>query len=295
MQNQSYIIIYILSMIVLMLVGFYVYKSRKKLDEMHGMMIGMTFGMFAGLLTSTLYLIPTGNFLNGVIIGSVVGLLFGFPFGKIGGHLGIVEGVIAGPMGGMMGAMLGQMIRPFNIEVFIPFFMLIFLITMLGIVYAISCGVACCNTNNKILKKPKLSKQTIGIGLIITIIILIVSVTLSFSNDTKELKLPKYLADAAKQESKEAVIKEGYQEINLRITSLGYKPNIIVAKKGIPLKINIDADDNAGCSREIVFPDFNINKIIPSEGTFIQIAPEKEGTYKFRCSMDMVRGNLIIQ
>ena len=63
MENQSYIIIYILYIIVLAVVSIYVYKLRKMIDEMHGMMIGMTFGMFAGLITATLFLIPTGNFL----------------------------------------------------------------------------------------------------------------------------------------------------------------------------------------------------------------------------------------
>ncbi len=301
MQNQSFIIIYILLMIILSLVGFYTYIFRKKLDEMHGMMVGMTFGMFAGLITSTLYLIPTGNFLNGVIIGSIVGLLFGFPFGKIGGHLGIMEGIIAGPMGGMMGAMLGQMVRPFNIELFIPFFIFIFLITISGILYAVNCG-NCCNSIKKVkILERKIPKKILIVSLIVSILILIISINLSFSNDIKSnyddgLKLPKYLQEIAKKESKEASIKGDYQEIDLKITGLGYKPNIILAKKGIPLKINIYAETNAGCGGEILFPDFNIDELIPFGGSkLIIINPDKEGTFKFRCSMDMLRGNLIIQ
>lgn len=115
MKNISYIVIFTLAIEVLLAVAIYAYKRRDAIDEMHGMMIGMTLGMFSGLVTATLFLIPTGNFLNGVIIGSLVGLAFGIPLGRLGGHLGVIEGVMAGPMGGMMGAMLGLMIRPFSV------------------------------------------------------------------------------------------------------------------------------------------------------------------------------------
>ena len=312
MENQSYIIIYILYIIVLAVVSIYVYKLRKMIDEMHGMMIGMTFGMFAGLITATLFLIPTGNFLYGVIIGSIVGLLFGIPFGKLGGHLGIMEGTIAGPMGGMMGAMLGQMIRPFDIELFIPFFTFVFLITMIGITYAVNCRVSCCNTEqNK--EKNKLSKGFILLWLVTIIFLLTISVILPFSIDAdkktplkasdslseknnQSLQLPPYLQELMKEDKKEAVIKGDYQEIDLQISASKYSPNVITAKKNIPLRINLFADENAGCAREIIFPDFNIDKIVPAGGKeIIEISPTEEGEFKFRCSMDMIKGKLIIK
>jgi hypothetical protein len=139
-------ITYVVSLAVLIGVAYYANRHKRKLDEMHGMMVGMTFGMTAGLLTSTLYLIPTGEFLNGVIFGSIAGLVFGLPFGRFGGHLGVMEGIVAGPMGGMMGAMLGQMVRPFDIELFVPFFAFIFLLTMVGVSYTVHCGASCCPT-----------------------------------------------------------------------------------------------------------------------------------------------------
>lgn len=144
-SNLTYIIIFTLAIEVLVFVSIYAYKNKNILDEMHGMMVGMTLGMMSGLIAATLYLIPTGNFLNGVIIGSIVGLIFGMPLGKLGGHLGLMEGVMAGPMGGMMGAMLGQMVRPFSIEIFMPFLMFIFLLTMIGITYAVHCK---CNSEH---------------------------------------------------------------------------------------------------------------------------------------------------
>ncbi len=307
MEIPSYWIVYILYIAVMLVVSVHVYKVRKKIDEMHGMMIGMTFGLIGGLITATLFLIPTGNFLYGVIIGSIVGLLFGVPFGKLGGHLGIMEGTIAGPMGGMMGAMLGQMVRPFDIEVFIPFLTSIFLITMIGITYAVNCRVSCCSPNKTSKAKNEISNQFILFGSL-TAVLLLASVLLSFPIDSASGKTtgnvlssnqgytaPDYL-QITKEEIAEATIKDSYQEIDLKITVAKYSPNVIVAKKGIPLKINLHADENAGCAREIVFPDFGISKIVsPNKVETIEINTDQAGEFKFRCSMDMIRGKLIIK
>ncbi len=300
-ENQPYLIIYLLFLAIMIAVSIYVYKQRRNIDEMHGMMIGMTFGMIAGLITATLYLIPTGNFLYGVIMGSIIGLIFGIPFGKLGGHLGIMEGVIAGPMGGMMGAMLGQMIRPFDIDIFIPFFTFIFIITMTGIAYAVNCRVNCCMPEQN--KKNKVSNKFILTWAIILISFIIISIILPFSvqevtgttTTDNQLSLPPYLQELTKEEKKEAEVKGNYQEVDVRITSSKYTPNTIIAKEKIPLKINFYADENAGCAREVVFPDFKIIKLIPGGGkATVDINPDKKGTFKFRCSMDMMRGKLIV-
>ncbi|MBI4738963.1 cupredoxin domain-containing protein [Candidatus Woesearchaeota archaeon] len=310
MEYQSYVIIYVLYLAVILAVSIYVYRLRKLIDEMHGMMIGMTFGMIAGLITATLFLIPTGNFLYGFIIGSIIGLFFGVPFGKLGGHLGIMEGTIAGPMGGMMGAMLGQMIRPFSIEIFMPFFTFIFLIMIVGIAYAVNCRVRCCNTEKNRVKN-KISNKIILFWSLVIIFLLTASVILSFSintnsktnlkssnaqQDNQNLRLPPYLQELTKEDIKETVIKGNYQEIDLQITASKYSPNVIIAKKNIPLKINLYAAENAGCAREIIFPDFNVDKIVPAGGKeTIEINPTEAGEFKFRCSMDMVKGKLIIK
>ncbi|MBI2547920.1 cupredoxin domain-containing protein [Candidatus Woesearchaeota archaeon] len=318
MQYLSYLMMYVLYFAVIIIVSVYVYKSRKIIDEMHGMMIGMTLGMLTGLITATLFLIPTGNFLYGVIIGSIVGLLFGIPFGKLGGHLGIMEGIIAGPMGGMMGAMLGQMVRPFSIEIFIPFFTLVFLLTVVGITYAVNCRLNIHNggEHTQQHRNDILPRKLLLLWSFITLFLLIASIVLPFSlepnkktspsvtdllaktseKDNNTGQLPSYLQELMKEERQEAIIRGDYQEIDLRIGASKYSPNVIVAIKGIPLKINLYADENAGCTREIVFPDFNVDKIVPAGGKeSIEIMPQEAGEFPFRCSMDMVRGKLIIQ
>lgn len=300
---NPYLIIYLLSLAIMLAVAYYIYNLRKNLDEMHGMMVGMTLGMLSGLMAATFYVIPTGNFLNGVILGSIAGLVFGIPLGKLGSHLGIMEGVIAGPMGGMMGAMLGQMVRPFSIEIFVPFLMIIFLITIIGISYTVHCRASCCEPEQN--KKPKASKTFIISWIAAAILLLAMSLILPFSVEdsiaktslknyaTGESSLPPALQELTREERKETSLKEGYQEVDLRVTSSRYYPNVIVAKKGIPLRINVQMAKNAGCAQEILFPDFKIGKLITAGGSdVIEFTPDKEGSFRFRCSMDMVRGTL---
>jgi heme/copper-type cytochrome/quinol oxidase subunit 2 len=303
---NSFLIMYVLLFAVLAATTSYVWKRRKFIDEMHGMMVGMTFGMMAGLLTATLFLIPTGNFLVGTIVGSIVGLAFGMPLGRLGGHLGVMEGVMAGPMGGMMGAMLGQMMRPFSIEVFMPFFTFIFLLTMLGFSYAVHCGVSCCR-GVKAKEAAKLSNGFIGWWAVACIVLLGASILLSFNitdvsaapvqvSTSGDVKLPAYLQQATQEVKAEAIIVGDHQEVDLTIANSAYSPNVIVAKKGVPLKINVKAEETAGCGSEIVIPDFKIRKIVGA-GTsgVIELMPSEAGTFKFHCSMDMAKGKIIVQ
>ena len=259
------------------------------------MMVGMTLGMTAGLLTATLLVIPTGNFLLGVILGSLVGLLFGIPLGRLGGHLGIMEGIMAGPMGGMMGAMLGQMIRPFDLTLFVPFFTAIILLSVIGMSYSIRCG--CCKTK----KTPNtfVIAWTIGAA-----IILALSLTLNFTLTQEktttpppqtELKLPAYLQAINKETKGTPIVIDGRQEINITITPSVYTPNTIEARAGMPLHITFNANEDAGCGREVVIPDFSIKKIVPGGGSAtVELNPLKPGRYPFRCSMDMMKGTIIV-
>jgi plastocyanin domain-containing protein len=100
----------------------------------------------------------------------------------------------------------------------------------------------------------------------------------------------------SKKEKVRASVKEGsVQEIKV-IVKGGYDPDVIVVKKGIPVKIDFYRDETADCSEEIVFGDFNIRKSLPAyKSTSIEFTPEKPGEYTFTCGMGMMRGKLIVE
>jgi heme/copper-type cytochrome/quinol oxidase subunit 2 len=307
MANTSFITLFGILAVLLACVAAYIFRLRRHIDEMHGMMAGMALGMIAGLITATLWTIPTGDFLWGVILGSVIGLIIGFPAGKLGGHMGVLEGVIAGPMGGMMGAMLGQMIRPFDLEIFMPFFSFIILIGLLGISYAVHCGVSCCAPGGKKQPAP-VSQKFIGTWTAAFVIVLAFSVMLTFQlaeaapqattaqgSALPQVTLPGYLQDFTSEVRAEAVQGNGVQTAETLVSRSRYTPNVIVAKKGIPLKLTINADETAGCARDIIFPEFNIRRVVPEGAPLVlEILPEKTGEFPFHCSMDMARGKIIV-
>lgn len=266
----------------------YSLSKRKHVDEMHGMMAGMTLGMTSGLLLATILVIPTGNFLWGVILGSLIGLLIGVPAGTLGGHLGVAEGIMAGPMGGMMGAMLGQMMRPYDIEIFMPFFTAIIILSLIATSYVMHRG--CCQGK----PKPPSNKMVYG-WMAASVVLLLSSTALTFSLEEKqtaitETKLPPYLQQLNAPSEETAKLTDGKQSIDITITGSAYKPNVILAKKGVPLTINLHAEKTAGCAREFVIPSENVNVIVPLGGTkSVTITPNAE-EISFRCSMDMIRG-----
>lgn len=127
-------------------------------------------------------------------------------------------------------------------------------------------------------------------------LIVILAVSLVVSSGCTEKTGDAASSMTSEQNRKEAVIKGNYQEVELTINASGYSPNVIIAKRNIPLKIYIYSEDESGHSNKIVFPDFGIEKtVFPGSRGLIEILPSQEGTYKFRCPMDMVSGELIIK
>lgn len=85
------------------------------------------------------------------------------------------------------------------------------------------------------------------------------------------------------------------QEIKVVVKG-GYNPDVIVVRKGIPVRINFYRDETADCSDTIVFGDFKIRRSLPAyKTTPIEFTPEKEGEYVFTCGMGMMRGKLIVR
>jgi len=93
-----------------------------------------------------------------------------------------------------------------------------------------------------------------------------------------------------------AAAQEGnLQEVNVMVKG-GYTPDVIVVRKGVPLRINFYRDETAECSDTIVLGDFNIRRPLPAfKTTAIEFTPEKEGEYTFTCGMGMLKGKLVVR
>ncbi len=104
-----------------------------------------------------------------------------------------------------------------------------------------------------------------------------------------------YFFFSRKKAASAEVKHSGLQEVKIVVKG-GYSPDVIVAKKGIPVRLDFYRDETADCSDTIVFGDFKIRKPLPAfKTTAIEFTPEKEGEYVFTCGMGMMRGKLIVR
>ncbi len=99
-----------------------------------------------------------------------------------------------------------------------------------------------------------------------------------------------------KAEAKVASPAEGnVQEVRIVVKG-GYSPDVIVVKKGIPVRLNFYRDETADCSDTVVFGDFNIRRPLPAFATTaVEFTPQEAGEYTFTCGMGMLKGKLIVR
>jgi plastocyanin domain-containing protein len=87
----------------------------------------------------------------------------------------------------------------------------------------------------------------------------------------------------------------GPQEIQIVVRG-GYDPSRIRVRAGRPVRLVFDRQENAGCSEEVVFPDFGIRRFLaPFQRTTIELGPQRSGHYEFMCGMSMLHGTLEVE
>ncbi|HMF09069.1 MAG TPA: cupredoxin domain-containing protein [Thermoanaerobaculia bacterium] len=84
----------------------------------------------------------------------------------------------------------------------------------------------------------------------------------------------------------------GSQEATI-VVSGGYNPDIVVAKKDVPLTLIFDRREDTPCSDEVVLPEFEIRRPLrPFARTEIQVVPRRAGEFPFSCGMNMLHGKI---
>jgi plastocyanin domain-containing protein len=87
----------------------------------------------------------------------------------------------------------------------------------------------------------------------------------------------------------------GPQEQTITVDG-GYSPAVVKVKAGRPVRLVFDRKDSGSCSEEVVFPDFNIRRFLPTgTKTVIELTPPRAGRYEFTCGMSMLRGAVVAE
>lgn len=88
---------------------------------------------------------------------------------------------------------------------------------------------------------------------------------------------------------------EGKQEATINVTNQGYSSSITTLKAGVPVKLNLIANNALGCTRAFVLPSLNISKVLPQNGTeVVEFTPTKAGRLAYTCSMGMYGGSFTV-
>jgi Cu+-exporting ATPase len=75
-----------------------------------------------------------------------------------------------------------------------------------------------------------------------------------------------------------------------------YMPAEIHLKAGLPARLVFRREETAPCSERVVFPDLGISADLPAfQDVAIDLPACEPGEHRFRCQMDMLHGNLVIE
>lgn len=85
-----------------------------------------------------------------------------------------------------------------------------------------------------------------------------------------------------------------YQTARMELSYLGYTPNVLYVKKGVPVKWIIDVKQMSGCTDAIMIEELGIKKDLQLGENIIEFIPEQVGEIKFSCWMKMVWGKFIV-
>ena len=87
----------------------------------------------------------------------------------------------------------------------------------------------------------------------------------------------------------------GVQEVKITVRG-GYSPDVVVVKRGVPVRLDFYRDETASCSEQVVFGDFGIARDLPAyKTTPVEFTPDKAGEFTWTCGMNMLRGKLIVE
>lgn len=98
-----------------------------------------------------------------------------------------------------------------------------------------------------------------------------------------------------RREGVQAAEISGVQEVQIKVKG-GYDPDVIVVKKGKPVRLNFNRQESALCSEMVIFDKIDRSAKLPEgETVTIEFTPQQRGEIPFQCQMGMLRGKVVVQ
>jgi len=87
----------------------------------------------------------------------------------------------------------------------------------------------------------------------------------------------------------------GVQEAIITVKG-GYTPDVIVVKRGKPVRLHFKRQESSLCSEMVIFDKIGQSAKLPEgETVTIEFTPQVVGEIPFQCQMGMLRGKLMVE
>ncbi|MGB8930384.1 MAG: cupredoxin domain-containing protein [Anaeromyxobacteraceae bacterium] len=89
---------------------------------------------------------------------------------------------------------------------------------------------------------------------------------------------------------------DGVQELTVEVADGVYRPNVLLAKAGVPLRLHVVVRERHSCATQLIVPDLKLDFALPAQGaTDLLIPAAPAGSYLFTCGMKMVKGSIVLE
>lgn len=89
---------------------------------------------------------------------------------------------------------------------------------------------------------------------------------------------------------------DGVQELTVEVANGVYRPNVLRAKAGAPLRIHVVVGDRHSCATKLLVPDLKLDFDLPAAGSSdLTLPAAQRGSHLFTCGQKMVKGTLVFE
>jgi Cu+-exporting ATPase len=83
----------------------------------------------------------------------------------------------------------------------------------------------------------------------------------------------------------------------IEVTDDGYAPASIQLKAGVPTELIFNQKSKQHCVSQVQAPDFGVpvTDLPFGKETTLRFTPQKEGSFKWACGMDMMSGTILVK
>jgi plastocyanin domain-containing protein len=89
---------------------------------------------------------------------------------------------------------------------------------------------------------------------------------------------------------------DGAQELTIEVASGAYRPNVLRAKAGVPLRLHVVVRERHACATRLLIPDLKLAFDLPGQGaTDLLVPAAPAGRYLFTCATQMAKGTIVLE